>query len=107
MITGRLRPVIKLVLRFGFDFVNENQITCTRSNQQAFGNVLLAYENGLLLCFEKVLGTNRIKLGLGWKKGCELLSCAVMTGATRQASGYSPGRVSQVLTTRQGELQGE
>ena len=37
MITGRLRPVIKLVLGFGFDFGNENQITCTRSNQQAFG----------------------------------------------------------------------
>ena len=69
MITGRLRPVIKLVLRFGFDFVNKNQITCTRSNQQAFGNVLLAYENGLLLCFEKVLGTNRIKLGFGVEKG--------------------------------------
>ena len=32
MITGRLRPVIKLVLGFGFDFGNENQITCTRSN---------------------------------------------------------------------------
>ncbi|KAK2397436.1 hypothetical protein QL285_059008 [Trifolium repens] len=28
----------------------KNQITCTRSNQQAFGNELLAYENGLLLC---------------------------------------------------------
>jgi hypothetical protein len=28
MITGRLRPVIKLVLGFGFDFRNENQITC-------------------------------------------------------------------------------
>ena len=83
MITGRLRPVIKLVFGFGFDFGNENQITCTRSNQQAFGNVLLAYENGLLLCFEKVLGTNRIKLGLGGKRWCELLSCAVMTGATR------------------------
>ena len=68
MITGRLRPVIKLVLGFGFDFGNENQITCTRSNQHAFGNVLLAYENGLLLCLEKMLGTNRIKLGLGWKK---------------------------------------
>ena len=81
MITGRLRPVIKLVLRFGFDFVNE--ITCTRSNQQAFGNELLAYENGLLLCLEKVLGTNRIKLGLGGKRWCELLSFAVMTGATR------------------------
>ena len=67
-------------------------------------NELLAYENGLLLCFEKVLGTNRIKLGLGGKRWCELLSCAVMTGATRRASGYSPGRVSQVMTTRQGEL---
>ena len=42
MITGRLRPVIKLVLEFGFDFGNENQITCTRSNQHTFGNVLLA-----------------------------------------------------------------
>ena len=42
MITGRLRPVIKLMLEFGFDFGNENQITCTRSNQHAFGNVLLA-----------------------------------------------------------------
>ena len=83
MITGRLRPVIKLVLGFGFDFGNENQITCTRSNQQAFGNELLAYENGLLLCLEKMLGTNRIKLGLGGKRWCELLSFAVMTGATR------------------------
>ncbi|KAK2368534.1 hypothetical protein QL285_081722 [Trifolium repens] len=83
MITGRLRPVIKLVLGFSFDFGNENQITCTRSNQQAFGNVLLAYENGLLLCLEKVLGTNGIKLGLGGKRWCELLSFAVMTGSTR------------------------
>ena len=57
----------------GFDFGNENQITCTRSNQHAFGNVLLAYENGLLLCLEKVLGTNRIKLGLVGKRWCELL----------------------------------
>ncbi|KAK2444977.1 putative Histone-lysine N-methyltransferase ATXR5 [Trifolium repens] len=105
MITGRLRPVIKLVLGFGFDFGNENQITCTRSNQQAFGNELLAYENGLLLCLEKVLGTNRIKLGLGGKRWCELLSFAVMTGATRWASDNSPGRVSQVMTTRQSELQ--
>ncbi|KAK2389224.1 hypothetical protein QL285_062832 [Trifolium repens] len=69
MITGRLRPVIKLVLGFGFDFGNENQITCTRSNQHAFGDVLLAYENGLLLCLEKLLGTNRIKLGLVGEKG--------------------------------------
>ncbi|WJX24475.1 hypothetical protein P8452_13578 [Trifolium repens] len=107
MITGRLRPVIKFVLRFGFDFGNENQITCTRSNQHAFGNVLLAYGNGLLLCLEKMLGTNRIKLGLGGKRWCELLSFAVMTVETRWASGYSPGRVSQVMTTRQGELQGE
>ena len=68
MITGRLRLVIKLVLGFGFDFGNENQITCTRSNQQAFRNELLAYENGLLLCLEKVLGTNRIKLGLVGKR---------------------------------------
>ena len=73
MITGRLRPVIKLGLEFGFDFGDENQITCTRSNQHAFGDVLLAYENGLLLCFEKVLGTNRIKLGLVGKRWCELL----------------------------------
>ncbi|KAK2395495.1 hypothetical protein QL285_057231 [Trifolium repens] len=107
MITGRLRPVIKLVLGFGFVFGNENQITCTRSNQQAFGNELLAYENGLLLCLEKVLGTNRIKLGLVGKWWCELLSFAVMTGATRRASVYTPGRVSQVMTTRQGELQSE
>ena len=77
----------------------KNQITCTRSNQQAFGNELLAYENGLLLCLEKVLGTNRIKLGLVGKRWCELLSFAVMTGATRRASDYSPGRV----ITRQGE----
>ncbi|KAK2395498.1 hypothetical protein QL285_057234 [Trifolium repens] len=63
----------KTLLGFGFDFGNENQITCTRSNQQAFGNELLAYEND----------------------------------ATRRASDYSPGRVSQVMTTRQGELQSE
>ena len=63
-----VEAVMKLVLEFGFDFGNENQITCTRSNRQAFGNELLAYENGLLLCLEKMLGTNRIKLGLGWKK---------------------------------------
>ena len=107
MITGRLRPVIKLVLGFGFDFGNENQITCTRSNQQAFGNELFAYENGLLLCLEKVLGTNRIKLGLVGEKGGVSCCFAVMTGATRRASDYSPGRVSQVMTTRQGELQGE
>ena len=107
MISSRLRPVIKLVLGFGFDFGNENQITCTRSNQQAFGNVLLAYENGLLLCLEKVLGTNRIKLGLVEKFECELLSAAVMTGATRQASVNSLERVSQVMTTRQSELQSE
>ncbi|KAK2362201.1 hypothetical protein QL285_087285 [Trifolium repens] len=69
MITSWLRPVMKLVLGFGFDFGNENQITCTRSNQHAFGDVLLAYENGLLLCLEKVLGTNRIKLGLVGEKG--------------------------------------
>ncbi|KAK2361198.1 hypothetical protein QL285_086378 [Trifolium repens] len=99
MITGRLRPVIKLVLGFGFDFGNENQITCTRSNQPAFGNVLLAYENGLLLCLKKMLGTNRIKLGLGGKRWCELLSFAVMTVETRGASCYSPGRVSQVMNT--------
>ncbi|WJX96612.1 hypothetical protein P8452_77792 [Trifolium repens] len=52
MITGRLRPVIKLVLGFGFDFGNENQITCTRSNQHAFGNVMLCCENG---CWEPIL----------------------------------------------------
>ena len=46
-------------------------------------NELLAYENGLLLYLEKMLGTNRIKLGLGGKRWCELLSFAVMTGATR------------------------
>ena len=78
MISSRLRPVIKLVLGFGFDFGNENQITCTRSNQHAFGDVLLAYENGLHLCLEKMLGTNRIKLGLVGEKGgvscCLLLS---------------------------------
>ena len=99
MITGRLRPVIKLVLGFGFDFGNENQITCTRSNQHAFGDVLLAYENGLFLCLEKVLGTNRIKLGLVGKRWCELLSFAVMTGATRRASANSPGRASQAMNT--------
>ncbi|KAK2382206.1 hypothetical protein QL285_069753 [Trifolium repens] len=99
MVTGRLRPVIKLVLGFGFDFGNENQITCTRRNQHAFENVLLAYENGLLLCLEKVLGTNRIKLGLVEKFVCELLSSAVMTGATRRARVHSPGRVSQAMNT--------
>ncbi|KAK2396610.1 hypothetical protein QL285_058256 [Trifolium repens] len=99
MITGRLRPVMKLVLGFGFDFGNENQITCTRSNQHAFGNVLLAYENGLILCLEKVLGTNRIKLGLVGKRWCELLFLAVMTGATRRASVNSLGRASQVMNT--------
>ncbi|KAK2400362.1 hypothetical protein QL285_050072 [Trifolium repens] len=99
MSTGRLRPVIKLVLGFGFDFGNENQITCTRSNQHAFGKVLLAYENGLLLCLEKVLGTNRIKLGLVGNRWCELLFLAVMTGATRRASVNSPGRVSQAMNT--------
>ena len=46
-------------------------------------NELLAYENGVVLYLEKMLGTNRIKLGLGWKRWCELLSGAVMTGATR------------------------
>ena len=52
MVTGRLRPVIKLVLGFGFDFGNENQITCTRSNQHTFGNVMLCCENG---CWEPIL----------------------------------------------------
>ncbi|KAK2356297.1 hypothetical protein QL285_093642 [Trifolium repens] len=99
MVTGRLRLEIKLVLGFGFDFGNENQITCTRSNQHAFGNVLLAYENGLLLCLEKVLGSNRIKLGLVEKFVCELLSSAVMTGATRPASANSLGRASQAMNT--------
>ena len=52
MVTGRLRPVIKLVLGFGVDFGNENQITCTRSNQHTFGNVMLYCENG---CWEPIL----------------------------------------------------
>ncbi|KAK2396099.1 hypothetical protein QL285_057771 [Trifolium repens] len=99
MVTGRLRPVIKLVLGFGFDFGNENQITCTRSNQHAFGDVLLAYENGLFLCLEKVLGTDRIKLGLVGKRWCVLLFSAVMTGATRQARVHSPGRASQAMNS--------
>ncbi|KAK2397123.1 hypothetical protein QL285_058736 [Trifolium repens] len=99
MVTGRLKPVIKLVLGFGFDFSNENQITCTRSNQHAFENVLLAYENGLFLCLEKVLGTDRIKLGLVGKRWCVLLFSAVMTGVTRQASVNSPGRASQAMNT--------
>ncbi|KAK2394525.1 hypothetical protein QL285_056344 [Trifolium repens] len=94
-----VKAVIKLVLGFGFDFGNENRITCTRSNQHAFRNVLLAYENGLLLCLEKVLGTNRIKLVLVRKRWCELLSSAVMTGATRRASVNSLGRVSQAMNT--------
>ncbi|KAK2356545.1 hypothetical protein QL285_093874 [Trifolium repens] len=99
MVTGRLRPVIKLVLGFGFDFGNENQITCTRSNQHAFGEVLLAYENDLFLRLEKVLGTDRIKLGLVGKRWCVLLFSAVMTGATRQASVNSLGRASQAMNT--------
>ncbi|KAK2366580.1 hypothetical protein QL285_079944 [Trifolium repens] len=99
MVTGRLRPVIKLALGFGLDFGNENQITCTRSNQHAFGDVLLAYENGLLLCLEKVLGTDRIKLGLVGKRWCVLLFSAVMTGATRQASVNSLGRASQAMNS--------
>ena len=41
------------MLGFGFDFGNENQITCTRSNQHAFGDVLLAYENGLFYALKK------------------------------------------------------
>ncbi|KAK2396514.1 hypothetical protein QL285_058164 [Trifolium repens] len=99
MVTGRLRPVIKLVLWFGFDFGNENQITCTRSNQHAFGDVLLAYENGLFLCLEKVLGTDRSKLGLVGKRWCVLPFSAVMTGVTRQASVNSLGRASQAMNT--------
>ncbi|KAK2355707.1 hypothetical protein QL285_093093 [Trifolium repens] len=99
MVTVRLRPVIKLVLGFGFDFGNENQITCTRSNQHAFGDVLLAYENGLFLCLEKVLGNDRIKLGLVGKRWCVLLFSAVMTGATRQASVNSLGRASHAMNT--------
>ncbi|KAK2355409.1 hypothetical protein QL285_092824 [Trifolium repens] len=82
MITGRLRPVIKLVLGFGFDFGNENQITCTRSNQQAFGNELLAYENGLLLC-------NSLS-------EC-LLARASVTGHDN-TPGRAPERVRPVLT---------
>ncbi|KAK2362667.1 hypothetical protein QL285_087711 [Trifolium repens] len=113
MITGRLRPVIKLVLEFGFDFGNKNQITCTRSNQHAFEDVLLAYENGLLLYLEKVLGTNRIKLGLVGEKGgvsccfcchdrCNspgecLLARASVTGHDNM-SGRAPERARPVLT---------
>ncbi|KAK2388472.1 hypothetical protein QL285_062154 [Trifolium repens] len=99
MVTSRLRPVIKLVLGFGFDFGNENQITCTRSNQHAFENVLLAYENGLFLCLEKVLGTNRIKLGLVGKRWCVLLFSVVITWCTRRARVNSPGRASQVMNS--------
>ncbi|KAK2361911.1 hypothetical protein QL285_087016 [Trifolium repens] len=106
MITGRLRPVIKLVLGFGFDFGSENQITCTRSNQQAFGDVLLAYENGLLLCLEKVLGTNRIKLGLVGEKGgvsccfcchdrCNSLSEWLLAGASVTGHDNTPGRAPE------------
>ncbi|KAK2395361.1 hypothetical protein QL285_057102 [Trifolium repens] len=113
MISGRLRPVIKLVLGFGSVFGNVNQITCTRSNQQAFGNELLAYENGLLLCLEKVLGTNRIKLGLVGEKGgvsccfcchdrCNspgecLLARASVTGHDN-TPGRAPERARPVLT---------
>ncbi|KAK2404424.1 hypothetical protein QL285_053764 [Trifolium repens] len=82
MITGRLRPVIKLVLGFGFDFGNENQITCTRSNQHAFRDVLLAYENGLLLC-------NSLS---EW-----LLARASVTGPDN-TPGRAPERVSPVLS---------
>ena len=57
MVIGRLRPVIKLVLGFGFDFGNENQITCTRSNQHNFGNVMLCCENG---CWEPILCVCRV-----------------------------------------------
>ena len=35
-----VEAVMKLVLEFGFDFGNENQITCTRSNQHTFGKVI-------------------------------------------------------------------
>ncbi|KAK2390866.1 hypothetical protein QL285_064376 [Trifolium repens] len=106
MNTGRLRPVTKLVLGFGFDFGNENQITCTRSNQHAFGDVLLAYENGLLLCLEKVLGTNRIKLGLVGEKGgvsccfcchdrCNSPSECLLAGASVTGRDNTPGRAPQ------------
>ena len=83
MITGRLRPVIKLVLGFGFDFGNENQITCTRSNQQASEMNCLLMKMVCFYALKKMLGTNRIKLGLGGKMWCELLSFAVMTVETR------------------------
>ncbi|KAK2404499.1 hypothetical protein QL285_053832 [Trifolium repens] len=91
----------------------KNQITCTRSNQQAFGNELLAYENGLLLCLEKVLRTNRIKLGLVGEKGgvsccfcchdrCNspgecLLARASVTGHDN-TPGRAPERARPVLT---------
>ncbi|KAK2449007.1 hypothetical protein QL285_008246 [Trifolium repens] len=87
MITGRLRPVIKLVLGFGFDFGNENQMTCTRSNQHAFGNVLLAYENGLLLCLEKMCNSLS-----EW-----LLARASVTGPDN-TPGRAPERVRPVLS---------
>ncbi|KAK2380961.1 hypothetical protein QL285_068606 [Trifolium repens] len=89
-----------------FDFGNENQITCTRSNQQAFGNEFLAYENGLLLCLEKVLGTNGIKLGLVGEKGgvnccfcchdrCNSLSEWLLAGASVTGPDNTPGRAPE------------
>jgi hypothetical protein len=39
-----VEAVMKLVLEFDFDFGNENQITCTRSKQHTFGNVMLCCE---------------------------------------------------------------
>ena len=84
MIIGRLRPVINLVLGFGFDFGNEKSNNLHSKQPTSFRkmNCLLMK----MVCFyalKKVLGTNRIKLGLGGKRWCELLSFAVMTGATR------------------------
>jgi hypothetical protein len=49
-----------------------------------------AYENVLVMCLENVSRTSRTKLGLVEKRWCVLLFSAVMTGATRQASCYSP-----------------
>ena len=80
MITGRLRPVIKLVLEFGFDFGNENQITCTRSNQHAFGNVLHGFvlESPMknILEFMKIFTKCFVRfLGSKWFK--TLVTCGV------------------------------
>ncbi|KAK2396487.1 hypothetical protein QL285_058141 [Trifolium repens] len=113
MITGRLRPVIKLVLGFGFDFGNEKSNNLHSKQPTSFRNELLAYENGLLLCLEKVLGTNRIKLGLVGEKGgvsccfcchdrCNspgecLLARASVTGHDN-TPGRAPERARPVLT---------